>query len=128
MNIIFSFILLLSLIRMIVAKNVVQDENPHKRIMIPYKSVYGVPRRCTGRSNHKTTEENYRICQINAIKKWKITFEHYIHLYNIAKNEDVLTYQPQSNYGGGGVIQKHQQQFHHNHPIQIRCQNECKDQ
>ena len=64
-------------IQMIVAENV-QDKKSLDRNMIPYKSVYGVPRRCTGRSNHKTTEENYRNCQINAIKKWKITFEHYV--------------------------------------------------
>nr|XP_027197200.1 uncharacterized protein LOC113791606 [Dermatophagoides pteronyssinus] len=106
MNIIFSFILLLSLIRMIVAKNVVQDENPHKRIMIPYKSVYGVPRRCTGRSNHKTTEENYRICQINAIKKWKITFEHYYteswnfccFVYDVLECETKVLYECDADY------------------------------
>ena len=64
-------------IRLIVANNV-PNQKIQDGIMIPYKSVYGVPRRCTGRSNHKTTEENYRICQINAIGKWQIELQHYV--------------------------------------------------
>ncbi|XP_075678185.1 uncharacterized protein LOC113791607 [Dermatophagoides pteronyssinus] len=71
-----SCFLFFYLIRMIVATNV-QDENTHERMMIPYKSVYGVPSKCKGTSNHQTTEEKYQICQINAINKWKITLKHY---------------------------------------------------
>ena len=72
-----SCFLFFYLIRMIVATNV-QDENTHERMMIPYKSVYGVPSKCKGTSNHQTTEEKYQICQINAINKWKITLKHYV--------------------------------------------------
>ena len=81
---------------MIVAKNVVQDENPHKRIMIPYKSVYGAPRKCKLTSDHKTTEEKYRKCQINAIDKWKITLQHYVSTvfdnYSSSSNHNVFMF------------------------------------
>ena len=63
--------------RMIVAMDA-QDKKSLDRNMIPYKTVYGVPSKCKGTSDHQTTEENHRNCQINAIKKWKITFEHYV--------------------------------------------------
>ncbi|KAH9422221.1 hypothetical protein DERP_002517 [Dermatophagoides pteronyssinus] len=69
-------LLFLYFIQMIVAKNV-HDEMSNDRIMIPYKSVYGAPRKCKLTSDHKTTEEKYRKCQINAIDKWKITLQHY---------------------------------------------------
>ena len=62
---------------MIVAMDV-QDKKSLDRNMIPYKTVYGVPSKCTGRSDHQTTEERYRTCQINAIDKWKIEMKHYV--------------------------------------------------
>ena len=64
-------------IQMIVAENV-QDKKSLDRNMIPYKTVYGVPSKCKGTSDHQTTEENYRTCQINAIGKWQIELEHYV--------------------------------------------------
>ncbi|XP_075678261.1 uncharacterized protein LOC113791603 [Dermatophagoides pteronyssinus] len=63
-------------IQMIVAENV-QDKKSLDRNMIPYKTVYGVPSKCKGTSDHQTTEENYRTCQINAIGKWQIELQHY---------------------------------------------------
>ncbi|XP_075678258.1 uncharacterized protein LOC113791599 [Dermatophagoides pteronyssinus] len=62
--------------RMIVAMDV-QDKKSLDRNMIPYKTVYGVPRRCIGISDLKSTHKKYRTCQVNAIKKWQITLEHY---------------------------------------------------
>ena len=64
-------------IRLIVANNV-PNQKIQDGIMIPYKTVYGVPSKCTGTSDHQTTEENYRTCQINAIGKWQITFKDYV--------------------------------------------------
>ncbi|KAH9422113.1 hypothetical protein DERP_002406 [Dermatophagoides pteronyssinus] len=69
-------ILFFYFIRRIVSVEV-QHEKSNDQIMIPYKSVYGVPSKCTGTSDHKTTEKEYRTCQINAIKKWKIEIQHY---------------------------------------------------
>nr|XP_027197199.1 uncharacterized protein LOC113791605 [Dermatophagoides pteronyssinus] len=63
-------------IQMIVANNV-QDKKSLDNNMIPYKTVYGVPKRCIGRYDIQTTDDKYRICQINAIGKWQITFKHY---------------------------------------------------
>ena len=62
---------------MIVAMDV-QDKKSLDRNMIPYKTVYGVPRRCIGISDLKSTHKKYRTCQVNAIKKWQITLEHYV--------------------------------------------------
>ena len=64
-------------IQLIVANNA-HDKKSFDRNMIPYKTVYGVPSKCKGTSNHQTTKENYRICQINAIGKWQITFKDYV--------------------------------------------------
>ena len=64
-------------IQMIVANNV-QDKKSLDNNMIPYKTVYGVPKRCIGRYDIQTTDDKYRICQINAIGKWQITFKHYV--------------------------------------------------
>ena len=63
--------------RMIVAMDV-QDKKSLDRNMIPYKTVYGVPSKCKGTSDHQTTEENYRTCQTNAIGKWQIELQHYV--------------------------------------------------
>nr|XP_027197188.1 uncharacterized protein LOC113791594 [Dermatophagoides pteronyssinus] len=45
--------------------------------MIPYKPVYGVPSKCTGMYDSQMTAEEYRICQIKVIDKWKIETKHY---------------------------------------------------
>ena len=63
--------------RMIVAMDV-QDKKSLDRNMIPYKSVYGVPSKCTGMYDSQMTAEEYRICQIKVIDKWKIEMKHYV--------------------------------------------------
>ncbi|KAH9422116.1 hypothetical protein DERP_002410 [Dermatophagoides pteronyssinus] len=74
--IILRFQIVILLLQMIVGMNV-QHEKSNDQIMIPYKTVYGVPSKCTGTSDHKTTEKEYSTCQINVIKKWKIELQHY---------------------------------------------------
>ncbi|XP_027197202.2 uncharacterized protein LOC113791609 [Dermatophagoides pteronyssinus] len=66
-----SCLLFFYLIRIIVAKN------QHDRTLVPYKSLYGVPIKCTGNSDPQTTEEKYQACQLKAIGKWKIKLQHY---------------------------------------------------
>ena len=68
-------IILFYFIRMIVAN---EDQKLQDKILIPYKPIYGVPNKCTKTSDHQTTIENYRTCQINAIGKWKIELQHYV--------------------------------------------------
>ena len=68
-------IILFYFIRMIVAN---EDQKLQDKILIPYKPIYGVPNKCTKTSDHQTTIEKYRICQINAIDKWKIELQHYV--------------------------------------------------
>ena len=75
--IILRFQIVILLLQMIVGMNV-QHEKSNDQIMIPYKTVYGVPKRCIGRYDIQTTDDKYRICQINAIGKWQITFKHYV--------------------------------------------------
>ena len=75
--IILRFQIVILLLQMIVGMNV-QHEKSNDQIMIPYKTVYGVPSKCTGTSDHKTTEKEYSTCQINVIKKWKIELQHYV--------------------------------------------------
>uniref|UniRef100_A0A6P6YLG7 Uncharacterized protein LOC113799375 n=1 Tax=Dermatophagoides pteronyssinus TaxID=6956 RepID=A0A6P6YLG7_DERPT len=50
--------------------------------MIPYKSVYGFPDKCTKIIEYKESTENelrekYRTCQIKFLEKWQITINHY---------------------------------------------------
>ena len=53
------------------------------QMMIPYKTVYGFPKKCSKITEYQTiTEaelrENYRTCQMEALKRWRITFYSYV--------------------------------------------------
>ena len=70
--------LLFFFIRSIIADKILTEDNKYDKVMIPYKPVYGAPSKCTGMYDSQMTAENYRICQINAIDKWKIEMKHYV--------------------------------------------------
>ncbi|KAH9420871.1 hypothetical protein DERP_001305 [Dermatophagoides pteronyssinus] len=54
----------------------------YDRIMIPYKSLYGFPDKCSKIIEYKEVTENelrekYRNCQMNFLEKWQITMNQY---------------------------------------------------
>ncbi|XP_075678177.1 uncharacterized protein LOC142645566 [Dermatophagoides pteronyssinus] len=69
--------LLFFFIQSIIVDKIQTEDNKYDKVMIPYKPVYGAPSKCTGMYDSQMTAENYRICQINAIDKWKIEMKHY---------------------------------------------------
>ena len=71
-------VLLFFFIQSIIVDKIQTEDNKYDKVMIPYKPVYGAPSKCTGMYDSQMTAENYRICQINAIDKWKIEMKHYV--------------------------------------------------
>ncbi|KAH9526268.1 hypothetical protein DERF_000369 [Dermatophagoides farinae] len=81
------------------------------QMMIPYKTVYGFPKKCSKITEYQTiTEadlrENYRTCQMEALKRWRITFYSYYtetsnfccFVYDVLHCENRALYECDSDY------------------------------
>ncbi|KAH7638998.1 hypothetical protein HUG17_3031 [Dermatophagoides farinae] len=78
----FSFGLLLSFQSSMLFVNTLQqnrnyDDISVDQIIIPYKTIYGIPNKCKKISEYRTIEQNYQSCQLNSLKKWQITVDQY---------------------------------------------------
>ncbi|KAH9413717.1 hypothetical protein DERP_012050 [Dermatophagoides pteronyssinus] len=107
-----SFGLILIILQMMIihVENAYQKRNDinynEENKVIPYKTVYGLSNKCTKNSDHRIIDENYRTCQLNAIKKWNIALADYYtetvnfccFVYEVLECETKVLYQCDQEY------------------------------